>query len=219
MVLIMSLKVNQETITYAPVTVPENHWALECPNQDNDNYVTVITTRFGNYYVYLNPTDSRGYRLIVKLFDPKDMRSTLNRTYTNDELAGLALVSALVMNTISNHFNLVGQLSYAGNNSHTFQDGNFVVGEQEPSMAHMHIIFRGNPNHEYLKYDGKEYGINLGGPVPGAMYNMRGDSKDENDEGNKKKEKWQIFENGQVSAIKDVASYFRNLLNDVNFSM
>lgn len=78
----------------------------------------------------------------------------------------------------------IAQLVIAGNNAHKFNDetGKTIIGRaDEPNMLHAHIWARSNPSLPIA--DGV-----LGGPKPGLVFDMRGQTKDE--EGNHQKTQW-----------------------------
>ena len=175
-------------VSYANITYPVDHWALKRPSPEDKNFVAEFLydgnamdlVRVG---VKMNPSDSRGYRAIVVLVH-NNMASTLNRPYTSDEVVALNLVLAVVSQAYTALGCLV-QIEIAGNNSQWYDSATQTViagKSNEPSMLHGHLIARGKIDHQYVE------GVPLLGPVPGELFNMRGDSK--NSRGNEKKEPW-----------------------------
>eukprot|EP01083_Nonionella_stella_P163517 538434_1 len=131
-----------------------------CNNSESvSSKVMVIIT------LMLAPLTRNGYRLLVRLMPTsnKAMSRTFNRKYTKLELKGLYVVASQVANMLTDE-GLLGQVYVLGNNSHSFdeQSGKTVLGQVvEPSFLHLHIVFRGNPQYEYIS------GIKLEGPYPG----------------------------------------------------
>ena len=134
------------------------------------------------YYGYLNPTDSRGLRSIVCLNEDKVL-SAYNRSYTSGEQTGLLLAAGLIRQIYEEKFG-IAQLTMAGNNAHKFNNetGKTIIGRaDEPHMLHIHIWARSDPSLPVA--DGV-----IGGPKPGLVFDMRGQTKGE--EGNHQKTPW-----------------------------
>jgi hypothetical protein len=68
---------------------PKNHWDMEPFTLDQPRVVDVLTYKGLDYAFYLNPTDKRMFRGIVRLINNDDMGSTFNREYTDEEQEGL----------------------------------------------------------------------------------------------------------------------------------
>ncbi len=169
------------------------HWAMKQTTPESINFIAKATYKNSEYAIYLNPSDSRGYRSIVTLTDSIDPSTTFNRDYTLEESIGLNLLITLVTQVYSK-IDLVSQSSVAGNNSHSFDPntGIFQIGNsKEPSMLHGHVYGRGNPNGEYIE------GVKLGGPAPGEIFDMRGATP--NVPGNESKTKWNAGEMEKVT--------------------
>lgn len=187
-----------------------NHWAMNPTTPDSLNFIAKATYKDSEYAIYLNPTDSRGYRSIVALTDLKNPSTTFNRDYSLDEKIGLNLLISLVAHVYS-RFELEAQTSVAGNNAHSLdpETGIFQVGSaKEPSMLHGHIYGRGNPYGEYIE------DVKLGGPVPGEIFDMRGATPYV--PGNEAKTQWQAGEMQKVIArlkaeIEEVKALFEAL--------
>lgn len=146
-------------LVYNQITYDKNHWSLKV---DEEYVIRYVTENNYNFVIMCNPTDCRGYRILVKYLD-----TNFNRKYTNEERKALLNVTSNVC-TILERFDLITQIEVAGNNSHYFKDGITYVGtEKEPCMLHSHIICRGNPNHNYIG------NVSLRGPEPGHLFNMR----------------------------------------------
>ena len=174
------------------LSYPSNHWALQpCTLTDSK---MIILTRFeqSDYAVYLHPEDKRGYRSIVRLIDNDQMISTINREYTSIERIGLALTMALVTEAYSRVVP-IAQNAVAGNNAHLFDSntGTIQLGTpQEPVFLHGHVFGRGNPKEKYID------DVQLDGPIPGMIFDMRGQSVHE--PGNDKKVHWKSDEINKV---------------------
>ena len=160
-------KFSKNQILYCDFKYPEDHWALNVPEQYFICYVVVNDYKF---LVKLNPSDARGYRLIVALFsNPKD---DLNRIYTLDEQNAL-MIATNKMKYIMEKFDVLPVIEVAGNNSHkVINDELFpliIVGtENEPKSLHSHIICSGINNYEHIE------GVPLIGYEAGDLFNMRG---------------------------------------------
>ncbi len=154
------------------VSYPDNHWAVVKKKRSDPEVVALFEYKGNEYTLYLNPSDSRGARSIVRLM-AEDNRDTFNREYTAEEENGLLQVMGLVSRAYRK-LDLWPQMSLAGNKSHQFDPNTdaFTVGNMnEPSMLHGHIIGRGDPNKLIAP------GFQLGGPVPGIEFNMFGNDK------------------------------------------
>jgi hypothetical protein len=89
-------------------------------------------------------------------------------------------------------FGLIAQVEIAGNNSKSMENGIVSIGSLlEPSLLHGHLIMRGDPDFCYI---GDEP---LMGPVPGVLFNMRGDGIVD---GNRQKENWTDQQMKKVSS-------------------
>lgn len=161
-----------------------DHWALQVPSISDKNFVATLKINSILMGLYLNPTDARGYRGIIRLIadDKSKMASTFNRDYSFEERQALSTALTIFERAYEN-FGMIAQISIAGNNSQSVNpDGSVQIGnEKEPSLLHGHIIARGNPDTCYIGT------VPLRGPKAGAEMNLRGDGKDE---GNTAKVKW-----------------------------
>ncbi|KAJ3131217.1 hypothetical protein HK100_006625 [Physocladia obscura] len=158
-----------EPILYHPISAyPANHWALHVQSESDPHFIGHIHVDSLVYVVYANPTDSTCLRLIVALADLTDMRTTLNRTYSEDEECGLALVAARVRVQMQVQFGLIVQVMVLGNNAHGLNhDGRICIGNNhEPGFLHAHLISRGNPERVYAGTDP------IGGPALGKLFVM-----------------------------------------------
>jgi hypothetical protein len=151
-----------------------DHWAMkkfDLSDQTNNNLVAI----FGKsgkmdkgFAFYLNPTDRRGYRSLVRFFDNDSMASTFNRNFSFEEQ--LVLVNCLqIVSHVYQQIVPISQVCILGNNSHSFEpnDRKVIIGtDKEPNILHGHIIGRGDPDYDYIK------GIALYGPVPGESFDL-----------------------------------------------
>jgi hypothetical protein len=152
---------------YSTKDIPDNHWSIQI---NNEFMVAILKLNKWNTYilVQLNPTDCRGYRLIVQLYDPIDMKSTFNRKWTLDEQLSLYFVASL-LSEFYVELGCLPQIIFAGNNAmELLENGNLLVGRKEPYMLHLHIFGRGNPETCYFP------NIPLHSPAIGEEFNLRG---------------------------------------------
>lgn len=195
---------------YSSFVYPPDHFSLENGCKAENWFVAAVRYKKGPcYLVKVNPTDSRGFRTIVRLIEKNisDMKNTLNRPYSLLEKQGLLHVMATVAHVYDECFKLVAQMEVAGNNAHDFRvcenkgDAKsddkstgpvFILGKQsEPIMLHGHITGRGHTEHIYFPSILPEQ--KLGGPRPGQPFNGRGDAHEPGpggDTGNMSKNKW-----------------------------
>lgn len=151
--------------------IPKDHWCLKKLNNSDQHFIADIVVESDNsthsFNVKLNPTDSRGYRSIITLTS-KNMRSTINREYTEDEHSSLHTAMRMVA-SIYRKLGLIVQEEIAGNNSQEFdlENNEIIIGRNEPSFLHAHIIGRGDIDTHYVK------GVPLRGPPLGELFNMR----------------------------------------------
>jgi len=148
-----------------------NHWAVvDCQLDRADEYRVCVLWWRGEIpvIVKVNPTDVRGYRSIATAVNCIDPCRTFNRSPTVEENAALCAVLGL-MKAIWDSQGLIGQISVAGNNSHSSPDGvRMLAGTQkEMTMIHGHVIARGPLGSEVVP------GVPLLGPVPGAEFSLR----------------------------------------------
>lgn len=207
-------------ITYNTEPVKLGHWALVKLDAKNPNYIAKFAFFGKEVTVKLNPSDARGYRLLAFLTNA-DMQSTLNREhYLAEERILIHLVASL-LEMVGNRLGLISQSEIAGNNSHSSefdlesQTQLLKVGFTEPSMLHMHLIFRGDTEHEYIE------GQKLNGPPLGQMFNIRADAQPPSDyvtgqplplnvRGNTKKEPWK----NKKTAVKVFSDLIRQVYKE-----
>src|ERR1700722_4901539 len=169
---------------YYTETYPNDHWAVQPYKFEEPKVIGLAYYKGSEYAMYINPTDKRGYRCIIRFINNEDMRSTINRDYAPQEQRGLLLVVELVENVFRQFVPIV-QTFKAGNNSHKFDLATRIthIGKpEEPNFLHAHIIGRGDPETEYIA------GIKLDGQIPGLNFDMMG--KTIGEPGNDKKVKW-----------------------------
>ena len=172
-------------VEYSKYEYAADHWAISTKSFEEFGICT-MKAHGHRYIVMLNPTTRNGYRLIVRLLatDNASISSTHNRKYTKSEINGLFTVLGQVANMLIDD-GLIGQVYVLGNNSHSFDKNtkNTIVGQkEEPSMLHAHVIYRGDPKHEYID------GIKLEGNYPGFGIGVKSkfDKVQQADEANKK---------------------------------
>lgn len=193
-------------IIFNNVSYPSDHWALQTCSLAEKGTIAIVYFQDLYYGIYINPNDKRGYRSIVRLIDNNDMISTLNRDYTSAERVGLALVMSLMTET----YNLIvptAQSMILGNNCHSFDfnTGIIQLGDaKEPLLLHGHIIGRGNPKKKYIN------NVELDGPVPGLVFDVRGQTKDEL--GNEREVPWTNAQDIEkvVHRLKDAVQNVRS---------
>jgi hypothetical protein len=157
-------------ILYHNKIYPSTHFAVNIPDPSDDSFICILKYNHYQFLIQLNTTDARGYRSIIRLIDRADINSTFNRVYTFGELNAIMHVASAFVCALQD-LGLIVQIELAGNNSQTLVENNIVLGnDNEPSMLHLHIICRGNPDYEYIT------GVKLRGPIIGALFNMRGKS-------------------------------------------
>jgi probable phosphoglycerate mutase len=163
---------------------PLHHWVFEPCTLTDPKMIALARFEHSDYAVYLNPADKRGYRSVVRLINNERMASTINREYTSSERIGLALTMALVTDAYS-RIVPIAQNVVAGNNAHSFDPKTGVTQlgtSDEPIFLHGHVFGRGNPDEKYIE------DIQLDGPIPGLIFDMRAQSPQE--PGNDKKVSW-----------------------------
>ncbi len=140
---------------------PADHWALKALGPGDSHFISVLNISGRRFTVQLNPTDARGYRLLISLRD-RDMDSTFNRAYTDEEEAALNTAIAL-MKSVYADLGMTVDTAIAGNNSQKLNSkGEVVMGnEHEPSLLHGHVIGRGDPTQCYVG------SVPLRGPIEG----------------------------------------------------
>lgn len=188
--------------SFSTFTYPSEHWALQKFDLANESNLVAIFGKNGEqnkgFAFFLNPTDSRGYRSIVRMFNNDLMESTFNRSFTLDDQ--LALGQCLqIASFIYQKVVPISQVFILGNNSHSFNESNrsITIGtKNEPNFLHGHIVGRGDPEHDYIQ------GVPLLGPIPGESFDLVHG-----------KQKWK----SEADVMKVVKS-FKGLLNQLNYS-
>jgi hypothetical protein len=152
-------------VSYYPNDYPPEHWAYK--SAADANY---FVARCGALYVKLNPTDSRGFRLIVSLEDHPD---NWNRPFTREEHNALFLLAVQVKFILLEELGVADvQIIQANNNAHGLaRDGSVLLGNaREPYMLHVHVVARDTPGRRFLQH------LVLRGPAPGAVFDLRGEA-------------------------------------------
>ncbi len=177
---------------YYTGSYPEDHWALQPLTFDDPKVVALAEFKHLQYACYLNPTDSRCLRCIVRLIDTKNMASTFNRPFITQEQIGLVLFAQLMMEAYAN-IAPAPQMAIAGNNSHTVDEKTNIMclGKiEEPNILHAHIWVRG-PKKQYID------GVEFNGPLSPQPFDLLG--KIPNQPGNNAKIPWKP---GQMEKVK-----------------
>jgi hypothetical protein len=202
-------------LVFNSMTYPKNHWFVKQHDMDfTDPHLVcfahyVVNLKMYTYRVMINPTDARGYRMIVALHrtpNGDDVQYYANRKYSEQEEVGLSIVSTVVKRCFSSRV-LVSHLCILGNRSHTFDPKTrttTIGNEKEPGCLHAHIVWRGNPECEYIT------GVPLGGPEPGEVFGFMGTNT--NVPGNENKLKW------TDATRKNVRIAFQSELRQMNIT-
>jgi len=167
---------------------PSHHWILQPLTFADSKLIALAFFQQSTYAVYLNPSDKRGYRSVVRLIDNNRMNSTINRNYSSSERIGLALTMSLVTEAYS-RIVPIAQNAIAGNNAHSFDSNTGMTGlgnAEEPIFLHGHVFGRGNPSGNYID------DVPLDGPAPGLIFDMRAQTS--NEFGNERKVFWKSDE-------------------------
>lgn len=120
--------------------LPKKHFLYNPPDIDSPYHIARLYE--GKYVMLLiiNPTDARK-RLILRFIGKSwdDKKESLSRKYTEEELSAFYSCASKLMYKFQD---LGAQLSYAGNNSQSVENDVIVIGKREPSMLHLHIVFK-----------------------------------------------------------------------------
>jgi hypothetical protein len=144
------------------------HWSLKISSIVDPFHIGVYEYEKQTVGVYTNPSDCRGYRLIVRRVALDDMYNGLNRPTTFHELAANNYICSMVASCIEENTGLFVQIMRLGNNSHTLMNGHTVLGsEMEPFFEHCHLICRGKVGEKYI------CNLPLCGPEFGDPFNMK----------------------------------------------
>ncbi|CAH6419621.1 Hypothetical protein HVR_LOCUS691 [uncultured virus] len=129
-------------IKYHPC--PDDHFLYHPPRPGTLYHIADLIQDGYMMNLYINPTDARKrliLRFVGKYFgEPSfEIKNSLNRAYTPQELEAFYKCVAKLMFK----FQPLGvQLSCAGNNSQSVEDGVIVIGNKEPSMLHVHLVMK-----------------------------------------------------------------------------
>jgi hypothetical protein len=153
-------------VRYYSGTYPDDHWVF------NENSTPYVVGAAGRFTIKLNPTDSRGYRLIVALgIDRKSVGDGLNRQFWTDELDELAQIEAGVIAALSVMAPIVQTYGPTTNSAHRWdaKSRTLVLGSaKEPLQLCAHILMRGRPKWRPF---GRRCAP-LGGPRPGRTFRL-----------------------------------------------
>jgi nicotinic acid mononucleotide adenylyltransferase len=162
-----------EKAVYYQGTYPPDHWALQPFSLKDPHVIAMVEFAGHSYALYVNPTDKRGYRGIVRLIDNSDMAATFNREYTAQEKYGLALAN-LLAEACSSGVAAIVQFLKAGNRSQQYDAETktlYVGNEVEPSLLHSHWWIRSIQGLPLLA------DVPFEGPQPGQNFDPFGKTK------------------------------------------
>jgi len=104
--------------------------------------------------VYLNPTDSTYYRMIVRALVETPEQIRFNSFPDPDEQDAVLRTSAILQRIFYDNLDLYCQFVQLGNNSQSMVGGDLQLGNaKEPYFYHTHIFCRGDPDRHYLGPD------------------------------------------------------------------
>jgi hypothetical protein len=122
--------------------------------------------------IYLNPTDSRCYRMIARPLCLQTTDLAFNRDDDLSNPISTSIAVALVGKSMRESTGLFVQSLHLGNNSMVSgSDGELQLGnDKEPYFHHVHyLLCRGNPELAYF-----EGALVLGGPPIGVAFQAQG---------------------------------------------
>jgi hypothetical protein len=161
----MQNKMEPKALKYCSIDlIAPNHWAIEL---DKKFGIAIVCDKGFKLWIKINSTDRRGYRLIVQ-YVGKDAKETLNRRWTVEEMTLLNRVASILCQFYYD-LNLIPQVYFAGDNAMQAVEDNVIIGQNEPSMLHVHILGRGLPEVEYIQ------GIPLDAVPVGEEFNLKGE--------------------------------------------
>jgi hypothetical protein len=120
--------------------LPDEHFLYHPPKEDSPFYVTTMMCNGYQMLLIVNPTDARKRLILRFMGNPgQNIKTTLSRDYTQEELEAFYSCVAKLMFK----FQPLGvQLSYAGNNAQSVQNGTIIVGQRKPNMLHVHLVMK-----------------------------------------------------------------------------
>ena len=159
----------KNTIHFYKHEYSPSHWAIDFTRAGTSIAVITVRDKF-HFSVILNPTDCQGYRSIIRYLneDNDSISSAFNRSYTLSEQRAINDVTA-IMTKVYEKIGVIAQFSQLGNNSHQFDSRSRITrvgSDMEPSLLHLHMWGRGDPDMEYIQ------GVPLRGPKPGLMFDL-----------------------------------------------
>lgn len=130
----------QSKLVFHPVdSIPDNHWAIKC---EEEFLVGVYDSMDKKVLVKLNPTDRRGYRVIIQLYS-SDMKSTFNRVWSQEEMNAVLFVASK-LSMMYFDLGLFPQMVFAGNNSMEVANGEVLVGKKRTIYDARSFIWKRN---------------------------------------------------------------------------
>lgn len=166
----LAITVSSNPDDYSYHQYSDNHWSRR-PCQDGSCIASIKYHDQYNYIIQLNPTDRRGYRIIIRYLGKNKIgiESSFNRSYSIAEQRGLLEISIL-MTKIYQQIGLpIVQIADAGNNTQSIDPDNIKIqlgNDQEPSVLHLHMWGRGVQKKEYIEK------VKLLGPKLGESFDM-----------------------------------------------
>lgn len=169
-------RINWKIPFHSEFSLPNDHFAIK---HDTNFTIGYVRQEGLCAVILINPTDCRGYRLIVQLWDETSPQSTFNRQWSMEEFAIVMYAGSILMQFFAS-IGCYPQLYFAGNNAlelaniNTFssslspEPNQYVAGKKEPAMLHIHVLGRGATGVKYV------CGIPLQQPELGEEFNLKG---------------------------------------------
>eukprot|EP01065_Artemidia_motanka_P003291 TRINITY_DN11587_c0_g1_i1.p2 TRINITY_DN11587_c0_g1~~TRINITY_DN11587_c0_g1_i1.p2 ORF type:complete len:264 (+),score=97.52 TRINITY_DN11587_c0_g1_i1:72-794(+) len=137
----------------ADLRYPEGHWSRVVMPATADAFVAVLRVvgddGEGREVLVLLKAGSC-YSAVVALTDRSDPSTVLNKVPSQREIEAVTMAASQVAAAYL-RAGLMPQLELLGNNSHELAGGVLQLGRaEEPSVPHVHVKGRGDPQHRYL---------------------------------------------------------------------
>lgn len=153
-----------------------DHWSLEdkVALKKPELICTIKDEKLGQFELYVNPTDMRCGRLILRYIGEGKVK-TINTRISHAARLRMNEIASSVEEAFVN-LGMFPQMAKLGNNSHMLVDGKFVAGTpKEPSFDHIHIWGR-TAFPMTMKNPSPGYGapeVTLVGPKVGEVFDLR----------------------------------------------
>jgi hypothetical protein len=121
--------------------LPENHFFFDFPQPGSEFFIADFIVDGQKFLLMSNPTDCRK-RMILRFLsscDCTDIKTTMNRLYSDAELSAFYKCVGNLMICFQSYG---VQLFVAGNNSHSVESDEIVIGDKEPAILHAHLVVR-----------------------------------------------------------------------------